>query len=179
MKNLKITLLAGLIGLFSIGLAHAETATTNMEVSSIVTATCNISVPDITYDPFSTIEYFAGPLKHSSSVNILTECTKGVNYAIAANLGTHGETGSTYGKITHTVNPEVQIGYLLGHISGGSTSNVTANSNFVSYVGNGIGESQATEIRIRMLKSTNASGPGFKRAIAGTYTDTITLTVTY
>lgn len=186
MKNLK--LLVVLLGLSSLSLSQAATTSANAEISTSVTAFCNITMPDVVIPPFS-------PNDSTSYVKILSGigfrtgaegklnivCSKGTPYSVSSNNGINGVDGSANGQLSHTVNSDVKILYRF-QTWGASDPNmtrsayITRNVDFVTGVGEGIdGIEQSIPIRALIGMSNTTD----KRAIAGTYTDTVILTINF
>lgn len=164
MKNLKIKLLVGLIGLTSIGLTHADTTTSNMEVSTTVTDSCTVTATNITFPSFSQT---TASVEINSSATITPTCTKGTAYDISLNSGMNYNTERS---MQHSTDSNEFLFYILGSYDQGKdlTPDIVAFS--------GVGDGYGGTVQNYTVDAVTYSN---QRVISGNYSDTVTVTVTY
>ncbi|GAY22528.1 spore coat U domain-containing protein [Sphingobium fuliginis] len=154
--------------LFLLGLlpnaAMATDATTTMGVSATVLNVCLVSATNMafgSYDPTS-----ASPTDATSTINVT--CTPGTLFNIGLNAGSAvGATVSTR-KMLSGANP---LGYALYSNSGRSTN-----------WGNSVGSDTVAQTASTILPAAfTVYGriPAQQSVAAGSYTDTVTITVSY
>lgn len=148
------------------GTAQAATRTDTMQVSATVANNCLISAADLALGAFD------GTNNLSATSNISVRCTSGTTFDVDLSTGS-----GTYANRTLVSGPDV-LNYNLYTTSGyttvwgdgtGSTGRVSGTG-----AGMGIGNAQSLTVYGRLLASANAGA-----VEAGSYTDTITATITY
>lgn len=164
MKNFKLKLLAGLIGLSSLGLAQAETATATMEVSTTVTAFCTVTAPSLAWTSFS--QSTSTDFREVTG-NITPVCTKGTPYSISIDGGLN--VNGTTRRMKHSTS---STDYLEYSLNDNGAMPVPISTEAYAGTGDGIGGAvQNHYIAANLDYSQNV--------IAGDYSDTLTVTVTY
>lgn len=143
--------------------ANAGTATDNLAVSATVIASCNVSTSPLAFGNYNPVT--ATPLDAATSISVT--CTNGTTYDVLMNEG--GGSGASVGtrKMTSSGN---LLNYSIYRDS--NRSNVwgaTIGSNVVS--GTGTGAAQPIDVYGRV--------PAQQAAPAGSYTDTVVVTVSY
>lgn len=191
MKNLKI--LTGLICLSLMGISKAETVSANSEISTEVIASCTITATNMTFGTFSPNDSSTYPTSMGIGYGgvgggiISPKCTKGTSYSISDNRGLNGDSAIKYGYMNHENDPNVKIAYDLQAIGDNTSNDITIvttipNANQIYATGTGMGMDYNSTISFRVrIRSTGSVGsmPTFRRAIAGNYSDIVTVTVTY
>jgi spore coat protein U-like protein len=157
---IKFAFPAAAVGILTLGLtpisAFAATATAQFTVTASVQATCIVSATGLSFGT-----YTAAVTAASSSVTVT--CTNTTPYTVSLNAGT--ASGATVTNRSMTGTGSVLLGYGLYSDSAHST-------NFVK-TGNLAGNGGAQSIPIY------GQIPANEYVAPGTYTDTITATVTY
>jgi spore coat protein U-like protein len=149
------------------GAANAATKTTAFTVTATVAKNCIISAANLALGAFD------GATDLTSTSNITVRCTTGAPYAVALNAGsgTFANRTMTNGTDTLVYNLYTTNGY--GTVWGDGTSSTSTVS------GSGAGMAAGNELTHvvygRLLASANTGAVG----VPGTYTDTITATITY
>ena len=164
-KILTATLAAGVI---AAGVAQAATTTTTFAVTATVQATCSATATAL---PFGAYTPGAGALSNNSTISV--KCTKNTPYTVALNAGT-----TTGGAFTQRL-----------MASGANTLqyNLYTSATFTTVFGDGTGSTQtsagtgagiATANTLTVFGQLPDSATN-QAAIPGSYSDTITVTVSY
>jgi spore coat protein U-like protein len=164
-KILTATLAAGVI---AAGVAQAATTTTTFAVTATVQATCSATATAL---PFGAYTPGAGALSNNSTISV--KCTKNTPYTVALNAGT-----TTGGAFTQRL-----------MASGANTLqyNLYTSAAFTTVFGDGTGSTQtsagtgagiATANTLTVFGQLPDSATN-QAAIPGSYSDTITVTVSY
>jgi spore coat protein U-like protein len=145
--------------------AHADSKSTNLPVSATVNANCTISATPLVFGVIDTLSATA----KTGTGGVAVACTNGSSWTITADIG--AGSGASYTSRRMTANGNT-LDYNLFTDSGyanvwgdgtGATSPIT---------GTGSGASQAITIYGRV--------PGGQSTVpAGSYTDLVSVTVTY
>jgi spore coat protein U-like protein len=149
--------------------ASAATATSSFKISLTITKDCAISTPaDININTGTASALIAGA-KGTTTFNVA--CSKGTPYTI----GFAGANDVGADTATHQINtaaPVKYINYQLTDTTAGAanTKPLSATSSVISDTGTG--SAQAKTIQAQIVNYTSMADPG-------TYTDTVTLTLTY
>lgn len=136
-----------------------SSATSSFTVSAVVQASCDFSATSLAFGT-----YTGAVLNSTSSLTI--QCTASTAYTVGLNAGT--STGSTVTNRRMTGPAGAQLGYSLFSDSG-RTVNWGLSTNTVAGTGNG--SAQALTVYGRIPAGTPLA--------PGTYSDTITATITY
>lgn len=149
------------------GPARAGTATNTLTSQTTVSTACNVSGSTLSFgtaiNPIGTV-----PVDATSTLTI--ECTAATPYSVSLSAGLNAG-GATNFASRKMVNGAYALGYQL-YVDNTRSSvwgNGTAGS--VVYSGNGTGGVQSVTIYGRL--------PSLTGTVPGTYTDTVTVTVTY
>ena len=141
--------------------AAPTTATATFTVSASVTATCLISATTLN---FGTYAFVADPVSSTISVT----CTNATTYNVGLSAGT--ATGATVTTRKMTGPGGALLGYGLFSDSGHATNwGNTVGTDTVAGTGNGVAQSLTVYGQI----------PAGQYVTAGSYSDTITATITY
>jgi len=170
-------LLALLISAASLILpAYATSTTTNMNVTATISATCTMSNTDLDFG-----DYDATGTNSSrdllATATISTSCTSGTNGVISMSGGSH-VLFCTSSKCHRQMANQDETSFLRYNIytneslSWGSvwSDNTSATNEVVQVIGSGV--SQNTTVYGEITKNQ-------RNAAAGSYTDTITITLNY
>jgi spore coat protein U-like protein len=164
MRNRVIATLAAL-GMTAAALAPtaviAATTTTTFAVSATVASTCTVSATALAFGTYS-----GTVIDQTSSLSVT--CSTGATYNIGLSAGT--TAGATTAARLLSDGASGTLGYALFR-DAGRTLNWGNTVNTDTLAGTGTGAAQAVSVYGRIA--------GGQTATAGTYTDTITVTVTY
>lgn len=164
--------LLAIVGLVAAGSAAAGTASTTFTVTTIVNKNCLVTATALN---FGTYVPTGGTLRASSTINV--NCTKGTPFTVALNAGT--TSGTTLAQ------------RLLQNTTTGDTDtlqyNLYTSGSYGLIWGDGSGTSQTvagTGLGVLTSVPETVYGqlpdiPANQNVSAGTYTDTITVTVTF
>jgi len=138
--------------------------TTNFTVSATVAATCTVSAANLSFGSYTLAQ-------NDAQSNITVTCTNGTNYDVALNAGNGSGATVTARKMTGpTMSGVVQVlNYSLFQDNGRTTNWGSTSTTDVSGIGTGAAVTHTVYGRI----------PANQTAALGSYTDTITVTVTY
>ena len=152
--------------------AQAGTATSNLAVSITIQASCTINAASLNFG--NTV---AGTTLVASNVNVATTvsvtCTSGSPYSVGMDNGANvsgSQRRMKNGSNFLNYNLYTDAGRTNAWITTGSPSSCTPASS--CYLGTGSGSPQSVNIYGR-VPSTGTAPP------TGTYTDTVTMTITY
>jgi spore coat protein U-like protein len=155
----KIKLLSLLLCSFAITQAQAQTTiTAPMNISATVASTCTLSATPIA---FGTIN-LNGPAPSANST-LTINCTKGTPYSISANGGLNYANNTR--SMKNSANTDI-LNYVLYIVSG---TQLPVNTSFTNGTGTGI----ATTLTMY------SSIPPLQNVSAGSYSDIVTLSITY
>lgn len=159
--HLRLTVLALLLWLAYLPTAHAAEATTTFSVTAHVPTSCSISSVPGTLD----FGDYADAQKDATTAFGVT-CTSGGTYTVGLNDGLNYSAPNRRMRIGATAN---YLNYELYSDSGRTIRWGNAAGSWVEATGDGNEDSYTVYGRL----------PGSQGLIAGNYTDTITITVTY
>ena len=148
------------------GTAAAVTKTDNMQVSATVAKNCFINAPDLNLGTFE------GDNNLTVNSTISVRCTSGTifNVDLSTGAGTYANRTMSNGTDTLSYNLYTDAGYTTVWGDGTGTTGRGSGTG----TGMAIGNAQSLIVYGRLLASANTGAVG-----AGTYTDTITATITY
>jgi spore coat protein U-like protein len=157
-----------LAALASSPIADAATATGTFQVSATVVSACTVSGALLNFgnslDPLSA----ATPVDSTSALTV--QCTNSTPYAVSLSAGANagGATNFASRAIKHGSST---LGYQLYLDASRSTVWGDGTSSSSTQSGTGSGSNQSLTIYGRL--------PSLSGAVPGTYTDTVTVTITY
>ncbi len=160
LRHSRLAGLAALVVLGSAGSAHAATANSSMAVSATVQATCSI-----TANPLAFGTYNSGQL--DAATTLAVSCTNTTNYSVGLDAGSGSGATVATRKMANggqTLNYAVYSDAARSALWG-----ATVGTNTVA--GTGIGASQTINVYGRI--------PAGQLPTPGSYTDTVTATITY
>lgn len=140
------------------GTASAATDTKNFQVTMTITGACDIHTGTATNVDFGS--WAAGGTDKTATGNLIVNCTDTTPYAITLN------NGSNYAAGRRMKSGSNYIAYGLYSDAGATTA-------WTSVAGTGNGLDQNIPVYGKVLAAAYAT------AVPGTYTDTVTATVTY
>lgn len=147
---------------------HATTSGGTFQVNATVVSACTVSGTVLSFggaiDPLSS----AVPLDASSSLSV--QCTNTTPYAISLNAGTHAGGPSNFSARAMTSGSN-SLAYQLYVDSGRSSIWGDGTGSSATSSGTGTGSTQTIPIYGRI---SSLSG-----VVPGSYTDTVTVTITY
>jgi spore coat protein U-like protein len=153
-------------------LAQAGTATTNMTVQIEITAACSIAAaPTLDFGSNTGLALTTAAVSGSTSVSVT--CTNGSPYSIGFGLGSNALSSQrrlVYSGVYLPYNLYVDAAHQYPWSTGSTNATCTTSSD--CYLGTGSGSAQT--VNIYGSVPTVAVAPG-----AGTYSDTVLMTVTY
>jgi len=162
MKNLKIKLLTGLIAFSCITSANAATATAPMQITATVDAKCNLTASNMN---FANAQPGSMTTTISGSTTFGVECTKDTSYILSFNMGLYSSGIGGTRRLKHTSKTE----YLNYSMRVGATT--IDDMNILAGTGQGFGTVNTQTINGDLTLPGNAS--------TGSYSDTVTVTITY
>ena len=163
---LAAALLAGFA--FASGSSHAATTTNSMNVTATVVASCVVSGATLNFG--SAIDPTSAAVPIDASTTMTVVCTSTTPYSVGFNAGTNAGGASNFGARaiksgSHTIGYQLYSDVLRTTVWGDGTSSSS------TLAGTGTGSNQTLTIYGRM--------PSVTGAVPGSYTDTVTVTVTY
>jgi spore coat protein U-like protein len=151
--------------------AQAGTSTAVLSVSIVITASCTINPATLTFAPTPGTSLVTTAVNGSSTV--LVTCTSGSPYSIAMDNGSNASgsqrrmiSGSNFLNYNLYVDPAHTLPWSTA--TGAGTCTTTGNC----YLGTGNGSPQSIDI-YGVVPVTATAPP------SGTYTDTVTMTITF
>ncbi len=161
----KSTLSVAILGCLTLGLASipavASTATSTFAVTATVSTSCTIT----NANPLAFGTY-SGVALNVASGGITVNCTSGTPYSISLDQGLNGGTANT----RYMINGTNKLGYALFSDTGYSVAWNNTTGSMVTSTGTGIAQTPF------IVYGTIPQG---EAVVAGNYTDTIGVTVTY
>ena len=151
--------------------AQAGTATANLTVSITITASCTINAATLTFPSTPGTNLLSAAV--TGSTNVLVTCTSGSPYSIGMGQGANYSSGSNRMASSGNYIPYglyVNSSYTYPWTTGASNSSCTTTND--CYLGTGTGSAQSIPIYGQV--PTVATAPP-----SGTYSDTVTMTITY
>lgn len=148
--------------------ANATTATNTFQVTATITSSCTVSGTALSFgsaiDPLAT----GVPLDAASTLTVT--CSNTTPYAVSLNAGANAGGASNFSARTMKSGSNT-LGYQLYLDSGRTTvwGDGTASSSTKSSTGTGSAQTLSVYGRV----------PSLANVVPGTYTDTVTVTVTY
>lgn len=140
--------------------AIAATATTTLAVSATVVNSCSITVGNLLFGNYSTADV-------TGQSTITLTCTNGATYTIAADKGVNGTLAQRIMKSgTNSLNYNLYTDSARTIIWGDGTSST------VTIAGTGTGTSQTINVYGKIPAGQNT-------VKAGSYTDTVNVTISY
>jgi spore coat protein U-like protein len=151
--------------------AQAGTSTATLSVSIVITASCTINPATLVFASTAGTSLIATAVNGSSSVSVT--CTNGSPYSIAMDNGANA-SGSQRRMISGGNFLNYNLYVDAAHTLPWSTAinSTTCTTSGDCFLGTGNGSAQS--INIYGVVPTTASAPP-----AGTYTDTVTMTITF
>ena len=163
-----LTLLPASVGLmFAANSVQATTATSTFTVTATVAASCTVAATSLAFGNFTLTQ-----LDGTSTITLT--CTNGTSYTVGLDAGTSPSATTVARKMTGpTVGSTVQyLSYALYSDPGRTTNWGATSASWVS--GTGTGSAVPITVYGRIPAST-----ANQTASIGSYSDTITVTVTY
>ncbi len=151
--------------------AQAATATASLNVSIVITASCSINAATLTFPPTAGTSLVSTAVSASTTVSVT--CTSGSPYSIAMDNGANA-SGNQRRMISgsNLLNYGLYVDAAHAFPWSTATSSTSCTVSGDCYLGTGNGAAQS--VSIYGLVPTTATAPA-----AGTYTDTVTMTITY
>lgn len=168
MRNLyrTVSLLAVAVGMSA---AHAGTATGSFQVTGTVVSSCNVSGSQLNFG--AAIDPLSASLPIDATSTLTVQCTNTTPYSVALDAGVNAGSATSFASRAMK-NGANSIGYQLYLTSGHTSVWGDGTSGSAHPTGTGTGGNQTLTIygRVPTLGST---------VVPGTYTDTVTVTITY
>jgi spore coat protein U-like protein len=164
-KILSATLAAGIM---SAGVAQAATTTTTFAVTATVQSTCSATATALAFPAYTP---GAGATTGNSTINV--KCTKNTPFTVALNAG-----ATTGGAMTQRLmaNGANTLQYNLYTTAGFATVMGDGTGGSVTTAGTGLGVATAVPLTVYGQLPDSATN---QAAVAGNYSDLITVTVSY
>ena len=162
---------AVLFGLFTAVMAHAATATGALTVQITISSSCTISAATLNFGSLPGTAVIAGAT--NASINISVTCTNGSPYSIAMGNGANA-SGSQRRMTNGTsfINYNLYTDAARTSAWTTATSSTTCTSTNSCYLGTGNGSAQSIPVYGQVPAVGSAP-------TASTYSDTVTMTITY
>ncbi len=161
----------GLVCLAAATRAWAATATANLTVQITITASCTISATTLNFGTLAGTAVSASPT--SASTNVSVTCTNGSPYSIGMDNGANASGSQRRMKSgTNFLNYNLYTNAGLTNAWTTATSTTTCTTTNSCFLGTGNGAAQSVPIYGQM-PAVGSAPP------AGTYSDTVTMTITY
>jgi spore coat protein U-like protein len=172
-SSISVYSMSALVGLFAGGpvVAQAGTATANLSVSIIITAACTINPATLIFAPTPGTSLLTTAVNGSSTVSVT--CTGGSPYSIAMDNGSNA-SGSQRRMISGGNFLSYNLYVDAAHTSPWSTATGASNCTTTGDCFLGTGNGSAQSVNIYGVVPTTATAPP-----SGTYTDTVTMTITF
>lgn len=150
------------------GPLHGTVYNNNVQANTTVTSACTVSGTTLNFG--NAIDPVAGAAQVDASSILTVQCTNTTNYTVALNAGTNAGGASNFSQRRLKSTAGNLLGYQL-YLNNSRTTvwgDGTASS---TYSGTGTGLAQDLTIYGRL--------PSLASAVPGTYTDTVTVTISY
>ena len=167
MRNLLTALLTTGALLGAAGGASAATATTTFTVTATVNTNCKVSAAPLTFT------YAPGGGAATNNTTVTVNCTKGTGFDIALTAGSTAGTTAAQRLLSATAGDKLQYN-LYSAATSGTPWGVTVGTDTVHGTGGGMGTAVTQTVYGQVVDSVANQG-----IPPGTYTDTITVNVTY
>jgi spore coat protein U-like protein len=166
--RIKTALVAGacLAAAFATTPASADSKDTQLSVSASVSANCSISANAVNFGEVDTLS--SSPVLGSGSIDVT--CTNGTGWSAAADVG--GGSGASFGTRRLTANGSDTLDYTLYRDAGRTQVWGDGSGSTFTVTGSGSGAQQSFTVWGR-IPGGQSSAP------AGSYTDTVNVTITY
>lgn len=155
-------------GVMAAGIAQAATTTTTFAVTATVQSTCSATAATLAFP-----NYTPGGGTQIGNTSISVKCTKNTPFTVALNAGsTPGDAfaqrlmGSGANTLQYNLYTSAALTTIFGDGTGGTGT----------VPGTGLGVATANTVQVFGQLPDNATN---QAAIPGSYSDTITVTVTY
>jgi spore coat protein U-like protein len=156
------------VGLVAATTAHAGTATNTFQVTATIITSCQVSGSTLNFG--STVDPLATSVPLDATSTLTVTCSNTTPYAVALNAGTNAGGASNFTARTMKSGTNT-LGYQLYLDTGRSTVWGDGTSSSSTKSGTGSGSAQSLTVYGRI--------PSLASVVPGTYTDTVTVTVTY
>ncbi len=152
------------------GAAHsATTTTTTFAVTATVLSTCSATAAAL---PFGTYTPGAGGLAANSTISV--KCTKNTPYTVALNVGTGTGAAFATGRLMSSGANTLQYNLYTSAAFATVFGDGTGTTATVAGVGAGVATATTTTVYGQLVDSA-----ANQLAVPGSYTDTITVSVSY
>lgn len=171
-KNQLIRVIAGIAATVALAAsslsAQALTVTNTFQVTATITTSCTVAGSSLNFG--STIDPLAASVPLDATSTLTVTCSNTTPYAVSLNAGANAGGASNFTARTMKSGSNT-LGYQLYLDSGRTTvwGDGTASSSTKSGTGSGSAQSLTVYGRI----------PSLAAVVPGTYTDTVTVTITY
>jgi spore coat protein U-like protein len=142
----------------------AATATTTFQVTATVLSVCTVSATNLAFGNYDA----SSGTPNDASSTVTTTCSNSTAYTVALNAGTGSGATVALRKMTNGANT---LNYSMYTTAGRTTVWGDGTLSTVTQAGTGNGSGQALTVFGRI--------PTSQYVTAGSYTDTVTATVTY
>ena len=161
------------VTLLAAGQADAATATNTFTVSATVLKACTVNATNINFGNYTP---GAGPLTGNSTISV--KCSKSTPYTVALNAGS--TAGGSYAQRlmaygAETLQYNLYTAATFATVFGDGTAGTATGAG----AGAGLGAAAQTYTAYGRLVDSVANQNAAPNAAASTYTDTVTVTVTY
>jgi spore coat protein U-like protein len=155
-------------GVMAAGIAQAATTTTTFQVTATVQSTCSATAGTLAFPA-----YTPGGGTQIGNSTISVKCTKNTPFTVALNAGS--TTGDAYAQRLMASGANT-LQYNLYTTAGLATVFGDGTASTLTVAGTGLGVATAVGVQVFGQLPDNATN---QAAVAGAYSDTITVTVSY
>lgn len=166
LRNPATFALTALVGLFSVH-AHAATSTTTFSVDATVSDSCSVSATQLDFGAIDPLDNANNDTDATSTVDVT--CSNGTSYDVGLDTGSGGD-GTITGRAMDDGNGNTLNYGLYTDTERTTNWDDAGGTNTVTGTGDGTALSHTVYGRVPS---------GQENTPVGTYTDTITVTVTY
>jgi len=157
-----------LAALMSPSLVWATTTNNTFQVNATVISSCTVAGTTLNFG--NSIDALATPTPLDATSTLTVQCTNTTAYTVALNAGTNAGGASNFGSRTmksgsNTLNYQLYLDAGHSSVWGDGTSSSS------NVAGTGTGNPQTLSIYGRL--------PSLANVVPGSYTDTVTVTVSY
>ena len=150
------------------GLASAATATNTFQVTATIISSCTVSGTTLNFG--NAINALSTPTPLDGTSTLSVTCTNTTPYTVSLNAGANAGGASNFSTRTMKSGTNT-LGYQLYLDTGRSSVWGDGTASSATVAGTGTGNAQTLNIYGRI--------PSLASAVPGSYTDTVTVTVTY
>jgi spore coat protein U-like protein len=166
--NHRLRFAAGLLALLAAGTTPATTANSSFQVNASVASVCYVSGTTLSFG--SNLDPVNGTVPVDATSTLSVQCTNTTGWSVALDAGTNAGGPAAFGSRA-IKNGSQTLAYQLYTNAGRTTVWGDGSGGSAPVTGTGTGSTQSLTVYGRL--------PSLTGAIPGSYTDTVTVTITY